>query len=372
MATKLCPRLGGWISPRILLAAAVLPALIVAGPQIYTAAWLILALGIAARLVPRFERPTTRLRRWLIVQFSSFSGIGRVVAGLVIGAKRLEQWREAGRPLPPADSPNVLLIVLDTVRADHLSLYGYYRPTSPSLERLAERGIRFDEARATSPWTLPSHASLFTGRWPSELGVKWMTPLPDRFPTLAEYLGARGYGTAGFVANNLYCSHDAGLDRGFTHYEDYVLDSGRLRPLRTALLVDGAGPRLPNSGCGWPGIWRLGPSVHGSNRCVRRLLDTGRKDAGSINRDFLEWLSHRREPRRPFFAFLNYFDAHSPYLPPAGTEFRFGLAPETDAEFLLLDEHWKDVDKLEVAAALPAPGSRLLRQLPRLSGRAIG
>ena len=57
--------------------------------------------------------------------------------------------------MPPADSPNVLLIVLDTVRADRLSLYGYLRDTTPILKRLAERGIRFDQARATAPWTLP-------------------------------------------------------------------------------------------------------------------------------------------------------------------------------------------------------------------------
>ncbi len=82
---------------------------------------------------------------------------------------------------------------------------------------------------------------------------------------------------------------------------------------------------------------------------MRWLLDTGRKNADSINRAFLNWLSHRREPRRPFFAFLNYFDAHSPYLPPAGTAFRFGLEPRTDADFILLNELWTTVDKIRLA-----------------------
>ena len=113
----------------------------------------------------------------------------------------VKERREASRPLPPADSPNVLLIVMDTVRADHLSLYGYDRATTPTLEQLAKRGIRFDKARATAPWTLASHASLFTGRWPHELDVQWLTPLRGKFPTLAEYLGSHGYATAGFVAN---------------------------------------------------------------------------------------------------------------------------------------------------------------------------
>jgi arylsulfatase A-like enzyme len=82
---------------------------------------------------------------------------------------------------------------------------------------------------------------------------------------------------------------------------------------------------------------------------LRWLLATGRKDAGSINREFLDWLAHRQVPRRPFFAFLNYFDAHSPYLPPEGTPFRFGLRPRTQAEFILLTELWTMVDKLRLA-----------------------
>jgi arylsulfatase A-like enzyme len=71
---------------------------------------------------------------------------------------------------------------------------------------MAQRGILFQEARATAPWTLASHASLFTGRWPHELDVQWITPLRSNFPALADYLGSQGYATAGFVANRLYCS----------------------------------------------------------------------------------------------------------------------------------------------------------------------
>ena len=74
-------------------------------------------------------------------------GMVILLASYVFLGDRLKQAREAGRPLPPANSPNVLLIVLDTVRADHLSLYGYERSTTPVLERLAKQGIRFDEAR---------------------------------------------------------------------------------------------------------------------------------------------------------------------------------------------------------------------------------
>ena len=116
------------------------------------------------------------------------------------------------------------MIVWDTVRADHLSLHGYGRPTTPNLERLAARGVRFNLAFSTSSWTLPSHASLFTGRWPHELRVDWTVPLGNDFPTLAEYLGAQGYDTAGFAANVDYCSRETGLARGFVHYEDYPIN----------------------------------------------------------------------------------------------------------------------------------------------------
>ena len=205
-------------------------------PRIYPWAWAILALGIASRLVPILERRPTEVRRWLMLSFPALLGVVLVLAGFVLGGDWLKERREASRPLPSGDPPNVLLIVLDTVRADRLSLYGYRRPTSPTLERLAKRGIRFDEARATAPWTLPSHASMFTGRWPHELDVDWYTPLGTKFPTLAEYLGSRGYATAGFVANVHYCSYDFGLDRGFTHYEDYVLEP--MTPLRMCYLGD--------------------------------------------------------------------------------------------------------------------------------------
>jgi arylsulfatase A-like enzyme len=348
VATKLWPRRGAWIGPRILCAAAPLPALLVAGPQIYSGAWLILTFGIAVRVVPRLERSAARLRRGLALTLPVVLGSVLAAAGFVIGRDRLKEWREAGRPLPAARAPNVLLIVLDTVRADRLSLYGYHRATSPALDRLAQRGIRFDEARAASSWTLPSHASFFTGRWPHELHAKWLTPLRATFPTLAEYLGSHGYATAGFVANTQYCSYDTGMDRGFAHYEDYVLDFRRLRPFRMALLFDRA----------WDGVSKLGLWLFRSlqsgrtppwqQAVLRWLLATGRKDAATINREFLEWLSRRSQPDRPFFAFLNYFDAHAPYLPPEGSPFPFGLRPQTDADFILLAELWTAVDKLRL------------------------
>ena len=110
---------------------------------------------------------------------------------------------------------------MDDVRIDDLSVYGYDRETTPNLARLARRAIRFDQARSTAPWTLPSHASMLTGRWPHELSVTVDRPLDATYPTMAEFLAGKGYATAGFVGNTFYCNSWYGLDRGFSHYEDF-------------------------------------------------------------------------------------------------------------------------------------------------------
>jgi len=346
VATKRWPRRGGWLSPRILCALTLLPMLIVGGPQIYAEAWFLLALGIASFVVPSLERHAIGLRWSLIKTLPCMLGLVLVLAGFILGRDWLKQRRETGRPLPPDDSPNVLLIVLDTVRADHLSLHGYGRVTTPTLERMAQQGIRFDGARAAAPWTLASHASLFTGRWPHELAVKWSTPLGGSFPTLAEYLGSQGYATAGFVANTYYCSYDTGLDRGFTRYEDFDLE--RLGPLRTAQLVDLTLKTIAAMVQRLSETFDAGPFRPLQEYVLGQLVVADKKHAGLINREFLDWLARRPHPGRPFFAFLNYFDAHSPYLLPKGAEYRFRLKPRTDAEFKFL-QHWGDIDK----ASLP-------------------
>jgi arylsulfatase A-like enzyme len=345
LATKRWPRRGGWLSPRILCACTILPMLMVAGPQIYAEDWSILCMGIASLLVPRLERHAIGLRRSLLKTLPCLLGLVLVLAGFVFGRDWLKQRREASRPLPAAASPNVLLIVLDTVRADHTSLHGYRRATTPALERLAKQGIRFDRARATAPWTLASHASIFTGRWPHELAVKWLTPLGGNAPVLAEYLGSHGYATAGFVANTFYCSYDTGLDRGFTHYEDYDLE--RLGPFRTAGLVDLSAKTIATMVKRLGERFDAGPFRTLQEYVLGQLLVPDKKYAGSVNREFIDWLSRRPEPGRPFFAFLNYFDVHTRYVLPQGAEYRFGLRPQTPADFQLF-ERWQDIDKTKL------------------------
>jgi arylsulfatase A-like enzyme len=344
VASKLSPRVLGWLSPRLICACALLPVLMAVVPEILAEAWAIFGLGIAVQLVPILERRITVLRWKLLWSFPFMVGIVIVLAGYVFGVDRLKHAREAARPLPPANAPNVLLIVLDTVRADHLGLYGYERSTTPVLERLAKGAIRFDEARATAPWTLPSHASMFTGRWPHEVGEKWRSPIRGNFPTLAEYLGNHGYATAGFVGNLGYCSQETGLARGFTHYEDYVMEN--LAPLRTSALVEYLAGAIS-------GILRTLDisSLSPLKEFVTRWFEVKRKNAASIRRAFLSWVSQREETSRPFFVFLNFFDAHQQYILPAGARRRFVNYSLTAEENKIVYELWPFLDKTR----LPRP-----------------
>jgi arylsulfatase A-like enzyme len=283
--------------------------------------------GLSMQLV-RFVRPRG-LSFLRLVRMSVPLLVGIVVATFLLtqGGRAWSEYRQTSA-LPPAPSSaqNVLLIVWDTVRTGNMSLYGYRRPTTPNLERLAGRGARFDLAFSTSSWTLPAHASLFTGRWPHELGVGWQTPMRDDVLTLAEYLAAHGYDTAGFAANLDYCSRETGLARGFAHYEDYPIDvfDAFIRNVALMHRVDFYS---------WAFV--VDAIVE---KCTRRWYDLvprskeHAKKAEAVDRSFLRWLSRRKESGRPFFAFLNYNDAHSPYEVADPSTAGFGLRPASSPD----------------------------------------
>jgi arylsulfatase A-like enzyme len=163
---------------------------------------------------------------------------------------------------------------------------------------------------------------------------------------LAEYLGSHGYATAGFVANTFYCSYDTGLDRGFTHYADYDLE--RVGFFRPALLVDLTMKTLAGIVDTLIGSYDSGPLGALKDDLIDWLRVTDKKYAATVNREFLAWLSARPEPGRPFFAFLNYYDAHSRYVLPPGAAYRFGAGPQSEADFQLFDR-WHEVPKLRLA-----------------------
>jgi arylsulfatase A-like enzyme len=318
-------RRGLWLAPRLLCALFFVPPLWAAFPAIYGPAAVVLALGIAAQAVPTLNRHPGGILRFARASFPVLAGLVAILAASLWVPDWQKTLREEARRLPRAGSPNVVLIVLDTVGAGHLGRYGCNRPTSPTLDELATQGVRFERAQATSSWTMPSVASMFTGRPPHDLSAGWHTPLDRAYPTLASFLGSRGYATAGFTANRAYCGTDSGLDRGFTIYCDYIFP--RLTALKTAVLVD-----RPADGLEvverfleeWVDFDRLEPALHR----LWWMFKADRKDASEVNREFLDWLGRRRQPERPFFAFLNYFDAHNPYEVPATGIHRFGFAPQ--------------------------------------------
>lgn len=223
--------------------------------------------------------------------------------------------------------PNLLVVVLDTLRADHVGAYGYPRDTTPWLDGFARRARLFEHVTAPSSYTLPSHASLFTGLYPAahgadvseadagltlrELGlqadVARVLPLSQDAHTLAERLRERGYETGAVCANTAYLARHFQLDQGFDTYVDTVPVETWRRPfgLRVAAGLFARGlPRVPEQLLSNERYYLLAPEV---------------------NDLALRWLAPRRE--RPFFLFLNYMDAHAPYLPIGAWAERFRDQP---------------------------------------------
>lgn len=305
---RLTPKLT-WVFALGFFGSLAMLALLMMITPLHKGAAMLLALGVgvqAARLGRRYPH-------WVrgLVRVGLPAAI--IVAGLGGGGFRAWRWwherREIARLGPAPQSPNVLLIILDTVRAWNLSGYGYTRPTTPELDKFMATGTRFDWAFSQAPWTLPSHASIFTGRFPHELQANWLSPLTRQHLTIADALGEKGFLTSAFVANELYCDYEKGLHQGFQHYEDYPVNLSEL--FRNSVLIrELSGKR-----------WAREP--------FNSFQVMGRKSAEDVNHDFLAWLDHAG--KRPFFTFLNYFDAHAPYLPSDSTARRFatpGIHPE--------------------------------------------
>ena len=214
-----------------------------------------------------------------------------------------------------------MLIVWDTVRASHLSIYGYQRDTTPNLAAWTRKGVRFDRALSCCrPLDVSSRriVRFFTGQWPFRINSQWKYALESSHATLAEYLSSRGYQTAGFVANTECCNYETELDRGFAHYEDYVLTPRSLVSRTVA------------------GKWVLENLLTVGDFYEKKWIGLQSRGARArINSAFIDWLGQRRTDR-PFFAFLNYFDAHAPYIPPPGHMGHFGIRPANSADFKVL------------------------------------
>ncbi len=220
-----------------------------------------------------------------------------------------------------AQGPNVVLIVLDTVRADHTSLYGYARATTPRLESLARESVVFEDAVAPGDMTLSSHASLFTGLYARSHGAHFDErgqgrPLQPDFRTLAEILHDAGWLTLGVAANHVFFGRGFGLEQGFQAFD--------ARPPDEYLLLHEAG-RLP-----W---FTLGRSLHRSfarAAPARAELRHYRK-AEQVIEEGLGMIDAAAVAGRPLFLLLNLMDAHWPYVPPPPFDQRFaGFDPRFD------------------------------------------
>ena len=188
---------------------------------------------------------------------------------------------------------NVILILIDTLRADHLSCYGYERSTSPNIDRMAEEGVLFENPVAPSSWTKPSTASLFTSLYPSMHGVIYgNSVLPRALTTLAEVLKEAGYLTAGFVANpQIKAIFD--FDQGFDFYDDTIVEDKIYHVLFRGNDLE--------------------------KKIIRRLFKlkwewTDNNNAEMITRKIIPWLKENKDSR--FFLYLHYIDPHEPYSPP--------------------------------------------------------
>ncbi len=287
---------------------------LLARPAIALIASVVLALGCGVQVFRWVSADPARAQRHmrrlslLVVGLAMAAGIGqRAKDGL--GMRRALERLPASSP----GAPNVLLLILDTVRASNLSVYGYGRPTSPNLTTLANEGVAFDWAMSTAPWTLPSHATMFTGHYGPSLSTDWTRRLDDVHPTLAEVLSSRGYRTAAFVANRNYAGRGTGLARGFAEYHDTQLDAKQVLLSSPVGQIAGIRAVLRTAATGdWTGAWR---SLGDFSLYVDPDPAFSRTTGRDLTDRFLAWEDNASA--KPWFAFLNYYDAHEPYLPEA-------------------------------------------------------
>jgi choline-sulfatase len=220
--------------------------------------------------------PSRLVRRAILVVVAA-GMVGGAAAGVYVLVRGVPWGRGVAAPVGPP--LNVLLVTLDTTRADHLGCYGWTRAQTPEMDRLAHEGVRFEWAFSPVPVTLPAHASLMTGLYPFAHGVRnnGNFYLGETFATLATVLKGRGYRTAAFVSSFIL-DRRYGLQRGFDTYDDRM---------------DAEGAR--------------GPIVN--LEAERRGDHTGAALDG--------WLTaYATQPAAPFFAWLHLYDPHQPYWPP--------------------------------------------------------
>lgn len=197
--------------------------------------------------------------------------------------------REFGFPdINIVNKPDILLITLDTLRADHLACYGNSIVQTPNLDALAQSGYLFEAAFSQSPYTTPSHCSIMTATYPTQHGAFNGSAMTNVFPTIAEILRAYGYDTAAFVSSSMVRSGNSGLHHGFNYYEDSLSPySSFFRHDECQFLI----------------------VIHYLSHLQQHQIP-----GCIVTKRFLAWLNNKSNS--PFFCWLHYFDPHTPYDAP--------------------------------------------------------
>ena len=224
---------------------------------------------------------------------AGYALVGAALLGAMLGAAL---WSRSKGPVAGSRPLNLLLITVDTLRADHLGCYGGADASTPAIDRLAKEGVLFEQASTCVPLTLPSHASILTGTYPAFHGAhnNGTYKVDDSVVTLAEVLRGRGYRT-GAVIGAFPLASRFGLTQGFDTYDDTL--------------------PVPQEG--------------------ERKMGYAQRPADRVSRAGLEWLETKEG--KPFFLWLHYFDPHSPYAPPEPFAARFRGRPY-DGEVAFVDE----------------------------------
>jgi arylsulfatase A-like enzyme len=317
-------------------------------------AWALLAIAAVWTILGRVVAPDpTLVPMWLM---PSAVGVGLVAVGALLARRwprlpwalvvltlagaivtpPIVQWawtRNDPQPPPLAaakpDAPDVVLVVLDTVRAQSTSAYGYPRPTTPTLEQLGKEGALFLDATSPSTWSLPSHGSLFTGWFPSahrtDSDHRHLDATP---PTLADVLAHAGYETRCFTANP-HISDGFGLTRGFRHSDRAYLEGSGGRSFNFAYRV----------------LDLFGISAQD-------------KGGGEVAEHVERWMAARPKDDPPTFVFVNFLEAHFPYHQvPSEFLAKFSTRPRSELRSVSLEafgaQFGRTLSPAEVAAATP-------------------
>ncbi len=266
--------------------------------------------GSSSRPSPPWARVAITCTLLVAISGTGFFLLPELQKGSAEAASSFRPEETSTHTIPETAAKNVMVLIMDTTRRDRLSVYGHDRPTSPNLERLASEGAVFQRATSSATYTLSSHASILTGKLPSQHGATMRSGhLSASSRTMAECLKDASRNTAAFVANRVLRT-ESGVSRGFDLFND---------------LVD---PQVCQTG-----LWDVVHNVQSlASHYFKALkfdgqphwIEDHQRPAELQNKEILEWVNKNRD--EPFFLFVNYYDPHWPYLPEEEFRKKFEVA----------------------------------------------